>query len=365
MVMTERPSGPLYRWVADDIADKVESGRLQAGDRLPSEHALCDAYGVSQITVRRALRELKHDGIVVSRHGLGWFISEHPQSGSRTGTVSLLVPDRLDALPIGLLQAMMHALGDADLQVVLRTLEGNWDELEDALYVAAAEQHVAALILVQGESSGLSDRFGGLVEQSPLPIILILRDIDGIDVPAVVLDEDICAATITAHLLSLGHRRIAYVGAEPTSVSGDRRYWGYANTLWDHGADVSLEWVITGQPGSSTFVSRLETLFASEDGPTAVFCSHDIYALQVISALTNIGRACPRDVAVVGMGDDNLCSVAPTPITSVRFDLDGLATAVARQVKGLLLEQEVDTVHVGGRVIQRQSCGSTLPVRKG
>ena len=58
---------PLYHRVYREIAEGIESGVLQPGDRLPSERALCEQLGVSRATVRRAVEELISDGLVETR----------------------------------------------------------------------------------------------------------------------------------------------------------------------------------------------------------------------------------------------------------------------------------------------------------
>jgi len=65
---------PLYHRVYREIAQEIEGGALQAGDRLPSERWLCDELGVSRATVRRALEELVADGLVETR-GRGSFVA--------------------------------------------------------------------------------------------------------------------------------------------------------------------------------------------------------------------------------------------------------------------------------------------------
>ena len=67
-------SQPLYHRVYRQIAEEIESGGLNPGDRLPSERWLCDELGVSRATVRRALEELVADGLVETR-GRGSFVA--------------------------------------------------------------------------------------------------------------------------------------------------------------------------------------------------------------------------------------------------------------------------------------------------
>lgn len=70
--------GLRYMAVADYIADMAEKGKLRPGSRLPPERELAEDYGVSYMTVRRAMKELRERGVVVSVHGKGTFITEQP-----------------------------------------------------------------------------------------------------------------------------------------------------------------------------------------------------------------------------------------------------------------------------------------------
>lgn len=70
-------SGPtlLWRQVAEDIAADITSGTLSLGERLPSELDLAASYGVSRITVRRAIKELRSDRLVKVVQGRGTFVN--------------------------------------------------------------------------------------------------------------------------------------------------------------------------------------------------------------------------------------------------------------------------------------------------
>lgn len=74
-VILER--GPsLADTLASRLREEIGEGRLAAGAKLPSEHEISDAYGVSRPTVREAIGRLKHDGLVVTRQGSGVFVAE-------------------------------------------------------------------------------------------------------------------------------------------------------------------------------------------------------------------------------------------------------------------------------------------------
>lgn len=66
---------PLYQSMIDDLIHKIEGSQLPKGTKLPSEADLGSIYGVSRITVRRALKELEDRGYIVKRHGVGSFVT--------------------------------------------------------------------------------------------------------------------------------------------------------------------------------------------------------------------------------------------------------------------------------------------------
>lgn len=67
---------PLYRTVYDSIRERILAGDYPPGAAVPSEPRLVQDYGVSLITVRRALQELVLDGLIERRQGVGSFVRE-------------------------------------------------------------------------------------------------------------------------------------------------------------------------------------------------------------------------------------------------------------------------------------------------
>ncbi len=66
---------PLYRQIGDTIKRQILSGVLKPHQKLDSEHLLMAAYGVSRMTVRQALRDLRGEGLVFSAQGKGTFVT--------------------------------------------------------------------------------------------------------------------------------------------------------------------------------------------------------------------------------------------------------------------------------------------------
>lgn len=67
---------PMYRQIADALREKINVGELKSGDALPTESSLQEAFNVSRVTVRQALKLLTEEQIVESIQGSGTYVKE-------------------------------------------------------------------------------------------------------------------------------------------------------------------------------------------------------------------------------------------------------------------------------------------------
>ena len=77
---------PLYHQLHHHLSERIRTGEFSVGDALPTEEQLCVAYGVSRITVRRALDALLNAGLISRRRGVGTFVAE-PQERVKSLTL--------------------------------------------------------------------------------------------------------------------------------------------------------------------------------------------------------------------------------------------------------------------------------------
>ena len=71
------PGKPRHEQISEWLRGEIEHGRLLVDERLPSESQIGEHFGVSRITVRRALQTLEHEGLIYRRQGLGSFVKGH------------------------------------------------------------------------------------------------------------------------------------------------------------------------------------------------------------------------------------------------------------------------------------------------
>lgn len=130
----------------EQILEKIVSGGLPEGGKLPPESRLCEVFGVSRPVVREALSRLQADGIVVSRHGSGSFVQRRPNKA-----FSLLAPIGDVADLMRCMEYRIALEGEAAFLAADRRTDG------DLKMMAQALQDLDKVI-ASGEVGGEADR---------------------------------------------------------------------------------------------------------------------------------------------------------------------------------------------------------------
>ncbi|MHC3475001.1 LacI family DNA-binding transcriptional regulator [Streptomyces sp. 7R007] len=150
----------------------------------------------------------------------------------------------------------------------------------------------------------------------------------------------------TRHLLSLGHRRVAYLGGPAMAVPSQARMHGYRAAMEAEGAPVPHTYV---RPGEFTYESGLAgaaALLDLQEPPTAIFTGNDETALGVIETARTRGLRIPEDLSVVGFDDTDLAQMASPPLTTVRQPLREMGGAALRTALRLANGEKVESHHI-------------------
>lgn len=77
----------LHAYIKDEILNKIRSNEYKVGEKIPTEHALCELFNVSRTTIRTALNQLTTEGYLVRHQGKGTFVAEQKVKQTLTQTV--------------------------------------------------------------------------------------------------------------------------------------------------------------------------------------------------------------------------------------------------------------------------------------
>ena len=76
---------PLSAQITDDLRGRITAGRYAVGAKLPSLRALAKEYAVAELTVHAAVKQLQHEGVLVSTAGRGTFVRALPGEAPAAG----------------------------------------------------------------------------------------------------------------------------------------------------------------------------------------------------------------------------------------------------------------------------------------
>lgn len=139
----------------------------------------------------------------------------------------------------------------------------------------------------------------------------------------------------TEHLISLGHRRIAFLGGRPTSMPAGERMAGYRSALVAHGLSVDPDLIRRQDFTYEAGLTLAGELLDGDAPPTAVFAACDAVAFGVIEAARQRDLHVPDDLSVVGFDDTHAASWSAPRLTTVRQPLKEMGRAGVRTVAEL------------------------------
>ncbi len=365
--MTHQPknSPPLFQRIYSTLKTRLMAGEWGIGAMLPSENELCEIYSISRGTLRQVLAELEKEGLIRRERGRGTFSSfASSDSGLAPGfnqMVSFIVPYVRDSFVYSLLLGLEREARSCGFSVLFNHVENDVKKQDQAIRTAL-QQRVAGIVLYPVNSRDTSALLSELVEKN-YPLVLIDRYIRGLYVDYVTSDNFGGGVIATQHLLSLGHKRIAFLNWSEMATTMEQRRSGYRQALSEAGLplDPSLEWEVVGYPEIDT--TTLEERLRQPDRPDAIFAANDQLALAVQRVARAAGLVIPQDLALVGFDDLEISANLDIPLTTVAqpaFEIGCTAwnilhTKITKASTGI--ERQILPV----RLIVRRSCGASTP----
>jgi DNA-binding LacI/PurR family transcriptional regulator len=218
------------------------------------------------------------------------------------------------------------------------------------------EQQVDGLIL---SGPRLDDPLLSQLEEERFPLILHGR-LPGYNIPQVDVDNRAGSLQATNHLISQGHRRIAFISNAPLSYAGaQERFKGYKEALLNHNLRLDDSLVRTAAFMPETGRAAMEELLSLPDQPTAVFAASDVVAIGAMGAIQAAGFEIPDDIAVVGFDDIFLAAHITPALTTVRVPAYGLGWTAAEVLITLIEgDEEVSSVILETELVVRETCGA-------
>lgn len=327
MKIGKNDSLPLYIQLKNIISHNINNGIWNPGDVLPAETELCQKYDISQITVRRALKDLAKEGCLVRIKGKGTFVAfEKNNKQVKQKRIALIVPDIEDLFIAQIYKGIEDVARQRGYQIATyssaRSIEGESSNLN---LLMGGSEIGAILFTYWGQFNA-----GHILKlkKNGYPFVLIDRYFPEIETDTVTVDNINGAYSAAKHLVDLGHRRIGFIAGVPCTANLDRAE-GYRRALGDAGIPYNPDLVqhistvdtagsIRFEPDDTGGYNAMHAILKINPRPTAIFACNDYIALGAIKAIKEEGLRIPGDISIVGFDDLKFCSTLDVPLTTVR-----------------------------------------------
>jgi DNA-binding LacI/PurR family transcriptional regulator len=319
--MTEKTEAqPLYKRIYDHILDNISSGKLLAGDKVPSEKELCEQFKVSRITSKKALEMLSEQGVLVRFPGKGSFVAARDswlgERGAGTShNIGFIIPDFSDSFGTQLLCGIEETCNTLGYNLILKRSRDIVAEEENAINVLVREG-VAGLLMLPIHGEYYNSEILKLILNKKA-LVFVDRKMRGLAAPSVSTDNTAAAEMGVEYLLRLGHRNIAfYSGPIQHTSTVEDRHQGFITALSDFGITYnpslfcfSLESIWTypfyDRQRVVRDVEMVRRHLSAHPEVTAAFAAEYAMALIVKTAAETLNRRVPGDISV-------LCFDAPS-----------------------------------------------------
>ncbi len=221
------------------------------------------------------------------------------------------------------------------------------------------QSHVDGFIVSLSSETQNTDHFKRIIKKNT-PLIFFDRDCSDIDAPKVLLDNYDGAQQAVNHLLSMGYKKIAYLGARVNLSISNSRELGYRDALQQSGIEIQESFVIHGDFDRDFAYQSTKEMLQHPNPimrPDAFFAVSDRLALGAFQAIRELGLNMPQEVGLVGFNDEPLMQLLSPTVSSVAqptFEMGKLA------VKALIEQLNTDELLVQPKILMK----STLVIRE-
>lgn len=335
---------PKYQKVEEGLKAWIADQGLDPGDRLPTEAQLAERFAVSRLTVRHAVGNMVHQGLLSQVQGRGTFYLGSGDKGPASKMVAVVVTYINDYIFPDIIHGIEARLNLEGYAVLLLST-GN-DSAKEALAIEAIRRRRVDGLILEPTRSMLPNPnlplFGQLV-QSGIPMVMVHANYDGLSSSSVEVNDMRGGALVAEHLSGLGHRDIGSI-IKMDDKQGSRRLQGFIGGLSAHGIVFDASWCqlfTTESKGTvaELYAQRLAKT-ASDQRPSAVFCYNDEIAVDLIGRLYNLSLSVPGDVSVVGFDDADLASAVPAGLTTVTHPKADMGMKAAEMILEAIAHRE-------------------------
>lgn len=155
------------------------------------------------------------------------------------------------------------------------------------------------------------------------------------------------------HLVSLGHKKIAFLNGSKNSMVSDQRYQAFVQSMITAGLEPDEKLIEYGYYVPDCAKYHVPSFL--ENGATAILCASDLIASGVLVEVKKAGKKVPEEISVIGFDDLPLATKLTPPLTTVRQDRIDLGKSAFLLLDGLIHDVTISKLLLRAKFMERKS----------
>ncbi len=295
-----------------DVAREANVSVATVSRALNGQHNVAEAVRNRVQSVAQRLRYTPHH-------------AARSLSSRRTRTIGVVLPEVYGEFFSELVYGIDQVAREHGLHLLVSSYHGDPREQGDAL--RSMRGRVDGLLVM----SPYDDSDGHLADAlAVLPDAVLIGSQHSVaGHRRIGIDNHAGARAMVAHLVEMGHRRIAFLSGPLGNHEAAERLRGYRDALAELLPQAVPE-ILQGDFREASGERAGRALLAASSLPDAVFAANDMMALGCLSASNAAGLKVPTDIAVAGFDDIPLARYVPPGLTTMRVDIAALGADAMR-----------------------------------
>jgi LacI family transcriptional regulator len=333
---------------------------------------IAEIANVSQSTVSRCLNDSpmipektkKRILKIAEEHGFQFNAHARSLSANKTYTIGVILPKSLFDFEGEMhfrswQNELIESLEQMEFDVIVSFFENRFTKQNNIKRLIAAKK-VDGLIILEPT---LDDETINVLEKTDVPFIFckyIPHYYKTRDVDFVCVDQFKGGYIAADHLIKQGHKNIMCISANRAGGEFELRTEGFKAAFHDHNLQYNDSTLFYGDTTFESGYKIIKDNMKTLGDITAIFAQNDLMALGAISALKECGINVPKDIAVIGFDDIELCTFYKPYLTTVHQPTKEIAALTCKRLIEKLNSKEESLkqkLEISPTLVIRESCG--------
>ncbi|NUN70089.1 MAG: LacI family DNA-binding transcriptional regulator [Bacteroidetes bacterium] len=263
-------------------------------------------YKISDETQERVKKAAKELGYRINTLARGLRLQ-------KTYEIGLIVPDIANPFFSAMIKSLAGELRKGGYNFIVYDTDEDIS-IEKSAVKSLMEKRVDGMII-----ASVGQEFSHIqkLRDANVPIVMIDRCFDSLDIDSVSVDNVKGSLFAVNHLIKEGHTRIAFIQGLPGTYANETRLQGYKQALNDAGIGIDEHLIVGDDFRSLNGYLETKHLLKNPVPPTAIFTAGDLIALGALEACREHGIRIPSDLSLVTFDDPVFTSYLSPALTAI------------------------------------------------